>query len=72
MAQAAKAAVRLLEDLRRAVLTQRLVKNCRGRFVTLPFPRRPAARSTSRSSSERPAAARRAPRTVFTRVDINQ
>lgn len=64
-AQAAKAAVRLLEDLRRAVLTQRLVKNCRGRFVTLPFPHRPSARRAARSPSERTAAPRRTPRTVF-------
>ena len=71
-AQAAKAAARLLEDLRRAVLTQRLVKNCRGRFVTLPFPRRPAARRAARSPSERPAAPRRTPRTVFARVEINR
>ena len=71
-AQAAKAAARLLEDLRRAVLTQRLVKNSRGRFVTLPFPHRPSPWRAQRRSTARSAAPRRAPRTVFTRVDINQ
>ena len=50
----------------------RLVRKSRGRFVTLPFPRRPAARRAARSPSERPAAPRRTPRTVFARVEINR
>ena len=69
----ARAAARLHEDLRRAVLTQRENMNVKNeRFVTLPFPRRPAARSTSRSPSERAAAPRRTSRTVFARVESNR
>ena len=75
--QAAKAAAR-----RRAVRTQRenefeLTSRPRESTRLISFPHRtPAARATawrtSWSSSERSAAARRAPRTVFASVEINQ